>query len=255
MALILAAAQSASLPGDIPENVARHLHFATIAADHGVRLLVFPELSLTGYELGLAQAHAIRPDDAALTPLRDQAMRSKMTIVAGAPMPSDTGESLYIAGFAYRPDGSVEVYAKQHVHSSEAHVFTAGAGGSTIFIENTAIALAICFDAANPSHAAAAAAGGAGVYAVGAMLDAPGYQRKTALCQNYAREHRMVVLLANYSGETGGEVSEGKSTIWSEDGEILAASEGGEEALVIASRQDADSAWSGFVVPITLPGL
>jgi predicted amidohydrolase len=47
VALIIAAAQSASVPGEESENIPFHPQLATNAADHGVQLLVFPELSLT----------------------------------------------------------------------------------------------------------------------------------------------------------------------------------------------------------------
>jgi predicted amidohydrolase len=72
------------VPGDIPRNVARHLQFGHIAADRGVQLLVFPELSLTGYELTMARSKAIRPDSFELDPLRHLAVQAHMTVVAGA---------------------------------------------------------------------------------------------------------------------------------------------------------------------------
>jgi predicted amidohydrolase len=46
----IAAAQSSSIPGDIEANVARHAVFVRTAARAQVNLIVFPELSLTGYE-------------------------------------------------------------------------------------------------------------------------------------------------------------------------------------------------------------
>ena len=55
MTLVIAAAQSASVPGNVSRNVTRHLQFGAVAADKGVQLLVFPELSLTGYEPAIAR--------------------------------------------------------------------------------------------------------------------------------------------------------------------------------------------------------
>ena len=43
MSFIIAAAQSASEPGDISRNIDHHLRFGAIAAERGVQLLVFPE--------------------------------------------------------------------------------------------------------------------------------------------------------------------------------------------------------------------
>ncbi len=46
----VAAAQVPSQRGDVERNVATHIAAIEAAARHGVSLLVFPELSLTGYE-------------------------------------------------------------------------------------------------------------------------------------------------------------------------------------------------------------
>jgi predicted amidohydrolase len=249
MSLIIAAAQSTSVPGDISWNVAHHLRFAAMAAEHGTQLLVFPELSLTGYELTIARSNAIRPDSSDLDPLRRLAMRAHMTVVVGAPVLNDQ-DQLHIAALAMRPDGSLSTYTKQHVHSSEEEVFTSGPGGPALLVEDATVALAICADATNPRHAASAAARGANVYAVGVMITEDAHARKAALLRGYAREHGMAVLMANYSGATGGWVSAGKSAVWSEDGQLVAASTGTEEALVIGVKRD--GVWNGVVLPLSL---
>ena len=50
----IAAAQVASVRGDIARNIAAHAAAIEAAANHDVSVLVFPELSLTGYEPELA---------------------------------------------------------------------------------------------------------------------------------------------------------------------------------------------------------
>lgn len=249
MDLIITAAQSASIPGDISRNITRHVRVAAMAAEHGAQLLVFPELSLIGYELSLSRANVIRPDAAELGPLRQAAMKARMTISAGGPWLNAEGQ-LHITAFVFRPDGSISIHTKQHVHQSEQHVFTSGPGGPTLRVADSSVALAICADASQPSHAANAAARGANVYAVGAMITEDAYARKTTLLKNYALEHHMAVLLANYSGVTGGEESAGKSAIWSEDGQPVAASAGTDEALVMGTKQNGQ--WTGEVIPLSL---
>ncbi len=250
MSLIIAAAQSTSVRGDISRNVAHHLRFGTIARERGAQLLVFPELSLTGYELTMARSNAVRPDSSDLDPLRHLATHAHMTVVVGAPLRNGNDE-LHIAALAIRPDGSVLTYTKEHVHQSEEAVFTSGPGGPTLRVEDSTVALAICADATHPQHAASAAARGANVYAAGVMIDQIGYARKAVLLRNHAREYGMAVLMANYSGATGGEVSAGKSAVWSEDGQLVAASTGTEEALVVGMKQN--GVWSGIVLPLSLP--
>lgn len=247
MALVLAAAQYSSFPGDVAGNVKTHVRFGNIAAENGVRLLVFPELSLIGYELELAKANPVLPDDSRLDPLRSLAVQAGMTLVAGAPLPDGRG-GLYIGAFAFQPDGAVLTYAKVHVHSSEEHVFISGPGGPMVEVENAKVALAICRDAAIPRHAAQAAAAGATVYTAGAMITGDAYEHKAALLREYAAEHGMTVLLANYSGKTGGEQSAGRSTIWAEDGTVVASSGGNELALIIGRKTH--STWTGSVLTL-----
>lgn len=51
MKLKVGLAQISPLLGDIPANLASHLEMIDAAAEQGLELLVFPELSLTGYDL------------------------------------------------------------------------------------------------------------------------------------------------------------------------------------------------------------
>jgi len=118
MTLIIAAAQSTSIAGEIASNVVHHLRFGTIAAEHGAQLLVFPELSLTGYEPGVARLNAVCPEALVLDSLRCLAEGAHMTVVAGAPMLNDRDE-LYIAALAIRPDGSTLIYTKEYLHPGE----------------------------------------------------------------------------------------------------------------------------------------
>lgn len=57
---LIAAAQSCAHPADLPRNLDDHLRLMRIAQARGVRLLVFPELSLTGYEPSAAAASPSR---------------------------------------------------------------------------------------------------------------------------------------------------------------------------------------------------
>ncbi|MNN86913.1 hypothetical protein D3C81_2043910 [compost metagenome] len=80
------------------------------------------------------------------------------------------------------------------------------------------------------------------------LITEGGYAADSALLQGYAREHGMLVLMANHGGATGGWESAGRSAIWAADGRLLAAAPGTGDALVIARRQAA--LWRGEVVPV-----
>jgi len=78
-----AIAQIDATVGDLKQNIDRHLKIIDRCTREGARLVVFPELSLTGYTLrDLAYEVALDPErDRLLEPLRKRSKR--ITIVAG----------------------------------------------------------------------------------------------------------------------------------------------------------------------------
>lgn len=247
--LTIAAAQSISVAGDLAANIKRHLRFIQMAAEQGVELLVFPELSLTGYEGDTAAKLAIDPEDAVLQPLRDLARELCVTTVVGMPIRLRESSGTFIGALVLHKDGSLSVYSKQHLHTGEELVFAAGNGGSMLKIGNDAVALAVCADFTHASHAAAAAQLGADLYAAGVLISEKGYATDTNLLRGYARKHSMAVLMANHGGVTGGWVSAGRSAVWSAGGELIAAADGPGDLLVIARRDGQE--WQGKVVELT----
>ncbi|WP_210643930.1 MULTISPECIES: carbon-nitrogen hydrolase family protein [unclassified Pseudomonas] len=243
-----AAAQSISIAGDIQANLVRHQRFMQVAAEQHVQLLVFPELSLTGYERGLAAELAILPEDGILQPLRELARELALTAVVGMPIRLSAGAPVLIGALVLGADGSLGVYSKQHLHPGEEVAFAPGYGGSMLAMGPEHVALAVCADFSHASHAAAAAEQGATLYAAGVLITEGGYVPDTALLQGYARQHGMTVLMANHGGATGGWESAGRSAIWGADGAQIAAAPGTGDLLVIARR--AADGWAGHVVPV-----
>jgi 5-aminopentanamidase len=83
--LRVAAAQAESVAGDVAANVATAVGLVGSAADRGARLVVLPELFLTGYtpEVWTVQ-QALTVEDSALAPLRAVAAKRGVVVVAGA---------------------------------------------------------------------------------------------------------------------------------------------------------------------------
>lgn len=76
--------------GDVAANVERHLHWIERAREQGVDLLVFPELSLTGYRLlHLTSRVALPPSAPELRRLAEAA--GPMAVVLGFVEESDRG--------------------------------------------------------------------------------------------------------------------------------------------------------------------
>ncbi|WP_226499215.1 carbon-nitrogen hydrolase family protein [Pseudomonas sp. MWU16-30322] len=246
----IAAAQSFSVAGDLAANITRHLRFMATAAEQSVELLVFPELSLTGYEGQMAADLAIDPLDPVLQPLRDCARELGLSAVVGMPIRQQGSKQVLIGALTLGKDGSLEVYSKQHLHSGEELFYAPGTGGSTLRIGRDTVALAVCADFSHSSHAAAAAGAGADLYAAGVLIGEKGYGVDSAILQGYAQSHSMAVLMANHAGLTGGWQSAGRSAVWSENGALVIAAPGPGQLLVIA-RRDAGE-WLGRTVPVTV---
>ena len=247
-AFALAAAQTIAVAGDLPANLQRHLAFMRMAAEQGVQVLVFPELSLTGYEPSLAAGLAIAPDDAVLAPLREMAQALGLTAVVGMPIRLAPEAGVSIGALVLRADGSLAVYTKQHLHPGEEVAFVPGQGGALLEWGGERIALAVCADFSHASHPLAAVEAQANVYAAGVLISEGGYATDGALLQGYAAEHGLLVLMANHGGPSGGYVCAGRSAIWADDGSLLAAVPGVGDALVIARRESGQ--WSGQVMAL-----
>ena len=84
MKLTIGLAQISPRLGDVKANLDKHLRFVEHAAAQGVELLVFPELSLTGYMLQDFVHEVARtpaPDDPLLAPLMEAS--HKLDLVVG----------------------------------------------------------------------------------------------------------------------------------------------------------------------------
>ena len=251
--LCIAAAQAISVANDVARNVQTHLDFVQAAAHQGVQLLVFPELSLTGYELSQLAAHVLDEDGAALAPLRQAAREHSMTLIVGAPAAAVRAGGLpSIGAWVLHADGTATLYRKRHLHGSETQFASAGEDDALVLsLAGIPTGLAICADATHPEHADAAARAGAGLYASGALVSENGYGPESAQLQAYAREHVMAVLLANHGGPSGGYISAGRSAFWAPGGDEVATAPGPGQCLVVATRA-ADGEWLGRVVPLDL---
>lgn len=242
--LRIAAAQSVSIPGQIDANIARHCVFVDAAAAAGVQLLVFPELSLCGYDLPGLGAAALGADDARLAPLAERARTANMTIVAGLSLANRNGLP-FIGALAFHPDGRRSAYRKHFLHPGEDQYAAPGAAISGLIdVRGVPVALAICADTSHQQHAHAAAMAGATLYVAGSVISPGGYQKDTDMLAAHAKQFSLGILMANHAYDTGGYSCAGRSAVWLPDGQLLVAAEGQGELLVIADED------SGAVLPV-----
>ena len=245
--LLVAAAQTVPVRGMIEANLAHHVDMVRAAAAKGVGLVVFPELSLTGYELDLMADLAFEAEDPRLDSLRGYAEEGGITVVVGAPLRLATG--LHIGAFVLVADGSLEMYTKHHLGGDEPDYAVRGDHRVLIDCDGSKAAVAICADANRPSHAEAAAALGADLYLTSAFVTGTDQERKEATLSERAARHSMIVLLANFGGPSGGMGTGGRSAIWDRSGRVRARGPREGAALVIAPADGHDCGGEVLLFP------
>lgn len=244
----IAAAQTTPVAGDRVANLEQHIHMVEVAARHGAQLLLFPELSLSGYEPALLKQCLTSVHDPILARLKEAARRHAMTLVVGAPMaPADERnvEALpHISALVMGPDGGVQVYHKQHLHPGEERHASAGPTQPFVFeVFGRQCGLAICADVSHASHPKAVREAGATLYLAGMVVSGQGYAADTGLLKSYAITHQMPVLLANMGSPSGGFLCAGRSAFWDEAGCCVEALPGDGPGLLVMDRQQ--TGWVG----------
>lgn len=239
--LRIAVAQSLSVPGDVAANVRAATRTIAAAHDGGADLVVFPELSLTGYELGslaISTDPWLTSGDARLVPLRRACAVARVAAVVGAPL--FTAENRpRLAALVIDAAGEVGTTCKQHLHGAEGTLFEAAEPAPPFELEGWRVAVAICFDAAHPRHAEAAAAQGADLYLVSAFYGVGDERRADLHLGARAMDHRMFSALANHACTTGGYVSCGGSGVWGPTGDPLCRASSSGETLLLAELDPA----------------
>ncbi len=233
--------------GDVDANTEQHVRLVRVAVDERAQVVVFPELSLTGYELDLAHGLAFSETDPRLAPLVEAASLHSITLVVGAPV--RIGSRLHIGAFIVSPDRTIELYTKHHlgafsasascdgiVPPAEATVFHPGDRNPLVRFGGNVGAVAVCADAGRASHPREAASRGARTYLAAMFVIPSELERETASLEVYAARHALTVAMANYGGPSGGLASGGRSTIWSERGQPLVQLESAGAGVAVATE-------------------
>jgi len=224
--LVIAVVQPECADYDVATNAARHAA-AVRAAD--ARVVVFPELSLTGYHL---DAPTIAPDDPRLGPLVEACAETGAIALAGAPVAGEDGRSC-IGVLAFGGDGAKLAYRKICLGGTETDRFSPGSEPAVVAVDGWRLGLAVCRDMGVPEHAARTAALDIDAYVAGTLEAAPDRPIQEDRARRVATEYGVWVAVASFAGSTGGGYASaaGHSGIWSADG-ILVAQAGPEAGLI-----------------------
>lgn len=194
-------------------------HAATVRSA-GARVVVFPELSLTGYEL---DAPAIAVEDPRLAPIVEACAEAGSLALVGAPVDGDAGRP-HIAMLAIDGTGATVAYRKMWLGTAESDRFAPGDNPAVLDVDGWRLGLAICKDTGISQHASDTAALGIDAYVAGILESAEDAAVLDQRARRVATGHQVWVAMASFAGSTGGGFSQaaGRSAIWTSDGVVIA---------------------------------
>lgn len=149
--------------GRIEDNLAQTIAFAQQAAARNARIVVFPEMNLTGYDTGKKVLTISRQmSDPLITPLVSCAVENKITILAGLAEITQK-KKIYATHLVISPDGKVRKYRKTHTAPFEQEYYSRGSAVPVFDAAGLRFGLELCYDAHFPELTQALALQGAHV--------------------------------------------------------------------------------------------
>jgi predicted amidohydrolase len=214
--LTIAVAQPPCAAKDVRANALEH---AAVVRRVDARLVVFPELSLTGYELDAAP---VSVDDGVLAPIVEACLQTGAVALVGAPVTGDNGKN--IATLRIDSGGVDVAYRKSYLGGDEPHWFAPGDGAVAIDVDGWRVGLGICKDTGVDAHVADVAALGVDLYVAGLVHLTEELDIQEERAARIARACDAYVGFASFAGPTGGGYDDtaGVSSIWAADGTALA---------------------------------
>jgi predicted amidohydrolase len=216
--LTIAAVQPACRANNVPGNAVSHAAAVRAAK---ARVVVFPELSLTGYELDAAP---LSPGDIRLGAIVEACAATDSVALAGAPVEGDDGR-VHIAMLCVSARGVGVAYRKCSLGGEELGRFSPGPGPAVLDVDGWRLGMGICKDTGIAAHVRDTVALGIDVYAAGLVHTPEELPVQELRAATIARESGAFVAFASFAGPTGGgyERTAGSSAIWSPEGDVLAS--------------------------------
>ncbi|WP_215225291.1 carbon-nitrogen hydrolase family protein [Echinicola shivajiensis] len=217
--------------GNIQENIQIHKKWIEASISEKVDIIVFPELSLTGYEPELAQELALEINDVRLDEFQKLSDQNNITIGLGIPFKKALGISIGMVIF--QPKQSRIIYSKQRLHPDELPYFIEGEEQVVVNVKNHKIAPAICFESLQEDHAENAQKLGAEIYLASVAKSENGIKKAYEHYPKIARKFSMPILMANCFGFCDNYFSAGQSAVWNKEGKILEKLKKDSEGLLV----------------------
>jgi omega-amidase len=234
----ISAAQIACALGDLDMNLRKIRDFVSRAKETGAELIVFPEMSDTGYSMPVIQKHATSWDKGAVPQLKAIAKKFSIAIICGISERAD--DAIYNSQVMIDENGEIVAsYRKSHLFASapieEHKCFSPGKQLSNFTYGNFHFGLSICYDLRFPEfYRALACNNGVDVFVNSSAWPFPRVEHLRTLTVARAIENQSYIILSNRVGSDGSVPFCGSSAIVDPYGVIVAAASADREELISA---------------------
>lgn len=234
----IAVAQTRPVKGDIKTNIDHHKKMISLAISGGADMIIFPELSITGYEPELAKELASSQDDSRFDELQLTSDDNGITIGVG--VPTKNREGVCISMVIFQPHKARTTYSKKYIHPDEEPYFVSGQNFGCLPGTKPIIGLAICYELSIPAHWENAHNCGAEIYIASVAKTAEGVEKAHKSLSEIAGNYAMTVLMSNCVGRCDNFESAGKTAIWNNKGNLAAQLNNTDEGLLIIDTTTQD---------------
>ncbi|MHB0875103.1 MAG: carbon-nitrogen hydrolase family protein [Anaerolineae bacterium] len=238
MGMIVAAGQFTARPGNVGANVGVMCEQTTAAAGAGAKLIVFPELCVSGY---LAPEEipplALELGAAALAPLRDTARRSKVDVAFGLAERAPDGQVYNSLAYLDCNGHYISVYHKAHLWDTERRWAVPGDGFHAFDSGHARCGMWICYDTRFPEVARLLAIDGATLALAATAWLGPADEWELAL-RARAMDNGMYAVGSALQGAYKQFDFHGGSLIVNPHGHVLAAAPAGSDMVITAEYDD-----------------
>jgi predicted amidohydrolase len=224
-------AQTRPVKGDIQRNMAQHKKWIEAAVAGGADIIIFPELSITGYEPELAQELATHLEDNQFNDFQEISDAQQLTIGVGMPIKNEMG--IVIGMILFQPNQARQLYAKKYLHPDEEPFFIRGESTVSLIGNENNIALAICYELSVPEHSTNAHKSGAQIYIASVAKTADGVEKAAKTLSDIAKNYSMTVLMSNCLGYCDNFESAGKTAVWNNHGTLAGQLNDVQEGILI----------------------
>src|SRR5262245_25865513 len=231
----ICAVQTRPIAGDMQGNIANHKQWIERAVADGAELVIFPELSLTGYEPTLAKELATEQDDVRFDDF--QALSDANGITIGIGVPTKNEQGICISMLLFQPHTARRVYSKSYLHPDEEAFFVRGRSSPHLRVNHMNIALAICYEISVAEHMESTLRSGPRVYFASVAKFVSGINKAIERLSKVAADCAMPVLMANCVGFSDGSQCAGKTSVWNKRGALIGQLNDADEGMLIFNTE------------------